>query len=260
MGRLEGKTAIVTGAAAGIGRAIAARFAAEGAAVVAVDRNEETLVRTMEALTAEGRRVRALLQDVASPGAADRIVETCLREVGALDVLVNNAGIGGSHAVLETSDDEWDRMCLVNLTSVFRLCRRALVEMCTGRGGRIINVSSVFASVAFPGSAAYSAAKAALVALTRSLAVDYARYGITANAIAPGLILTEMTRRRFEQDQRYRALMLDATPLGRPGTPDDVAGAALFLASDEAAVITGQVLTVDGGWSASKFRAEPAGL
>ncbi len=260
MGRLEGKAAIVTGAAAGIGRGIAERFAAEGAAVVAVDRNEEALIRTAEAIAADRSRVQALLEDVGAPGAANRIIETCLSAFGALDVLVNNAGIGGSHELLETSDEEWDRIFRVNLTGVFRLCRRAVPEMCTRRGGRIINISSVFAAVAFPGTASYSAAKAALIALTRSIAVDYARYGVTVNAIAPGLILTGMTRERLQGDFRYRALMLDSTPLGRPGSPEDVAGAAVFLASDDAAFITGQVLTVDGGWSVSKFLAESAGL
>jgi 3-oxoacyl-[acyl-carrier protein] reductase len=260
MGRLEGKTAVVTGAAAGIGRAIAARFAAEGATVVAVDRREEDLVRTAEAIAAGGGRVQAMREDVGASGAADRIVETCLNAFGALDVLVNNAGIGGSHELLETSDEEWDRFVLVNLTSVFRLCRRAVAEMCTGHGGRIINISSVFAAVAYPGTTSYSAAKAALIALTRSIAVDYAGRGVTVNAIAPGLIVTDMTRERLQGNQRYRTLMLDSTPLGRPGSPEDVAGAALFLASDDATFITGQVLTVDGGWSASRFLAKSAAL
>lgn len=199
--------------------------------------------------------MRALLENVSAVGAADRIVEACLSAFGSLDILVNNAGIGGSHELLETSDDEWDRMLLVNLTSIFRLCRRAVPEMRAKRGGRILNVSSVFGSVAFPGTVSYSTAKAALIALTRSIAVDYARDGVTVNAIAPGLIVTGMTRERLQRDARYRALMLEATPLGRPGRPEDVAGAAVFLASDDAAFITGQVLTVDGGWSVTKFLA-----
>ena len=173
--RLEGRAAIVTGAAAGIGRAIAGRFAAEGAAVVAVDRNAEDLTAAAEAIAAEGGRVHALLEDVSAHGAADRIVETCLGAFTALDVLVNNAGIGGSHDLLNTSDEEWKRIFEVNLTSVFHLCRRAIPEMCARRRGCIINIASVFGAVAFPGATSYSASKAALVALTRSIAVDYAR-------------------------------------------------------------------------------------
>jgi 3-oxoacyl-[acyl-carrier protein] reductase len=259
MGRLAGRATIVTGAAAGIGRAIAGRFAAEGAAVLAVDRNGPGLETTVAALAAGGGRARAVVADVAQPDAPDRIVAACLEAFGRVDVLVNNAGIGGSHAVLETSDEEWGRMLDVNLTSVFRLSRRVLVELRRQGGGRIVNLASVFGTTAFPGASSYSAAKAGVIALTRSMAVDYAPAGVTVNAIAPGLILTDMTRDRLGRDARFRALMLEATPLGRPGTPDDVAGAALFLASADAAFVTGHVLLVDGGWSVGKFRPPESG-
>ncbi len=254
MGRLAGRTAIVTGAAAGIGRAIARRFAAEGAAVLAVDRNAAGLERVVAAIAAEGGRTHRRVEDVSEPGAPDRIVAACLQAFGRIDVLVNNAGIGGSHEVLETSEEEWARILDVDLTSVFRLSRAALGAMRRQGSGRIINVASVFGTTAFPGAASYSAAKAGVIALTRSMAVDYAPAGVTVNAIAPGLILTDLTRDRLARDARYRALMLEATPLGRPGTPEDVAGAALFLASGDADFVTGHVLTVDGGWSVGKFR------
>lgn len=145
-------------------------------------------------------------------------------------------------------------MLHINLTSVFRLSKCVVAEMRRQGGGQIINMASVFGTTAFPGASSYSAAKGGVIALTRSMAVDYAPAGVTVNAIAPGLILTDMTRERLVTDARYRALMLEATPLGRPGTPEDVAGAAVFLASADAAFVTGHVLMVDGGWSIGRFQ------
>ena len=253
-GRLDARVAIVTGAAAGIGHAIARRFAADGAAVLAVDRRAEPLEAAVDAMERDGLAARTLVEDVGAEGAADRVVEGCLRAFWRLDILVNNAGIGGSHEVADTPEDEWQRLLAVNLTSVFRLSKRALPELRRQGDGRIINVASVFGLIGFPGASAYSAAKAGVIALTRSMAVDYAPDGVRVNAIAPGLVLTDMTRERLETNPRYRALMLEATPLGRPGTPEDIAGAALFLASRDADFVTGHVLTVDGGWSVARFR------
>jgi len=255
MARLQDRMAIVTGAGAGIGRAIARRFAAEGASVLAVDRNAESLEATVADIAVAGGRVRPLIEDVSAAGAAERIVAACLGAFHRLDILVNNAGIGGSHAVLETPEEEWQRMLEVNLTSVFRLSKRALSEMRRAGGGRIVNLASVFGLVGFPGASSYSAAKAGVIALTRSMAVDYAPAGVTVNAIAPGLIVTEMTRERLRTNRRYRALMLEATPLGRPGMPEDVAGAAVYLVSADAGFVTGHVLVVDGGWSIGRFQA-----
>ena len=253
MGRLVDRVAIVTGAASGIGRGIAERFGHEGARLLAVDRKPDELATLAASLGGEPDRVRALVADVGEDGAPERIVTACLETFGRVDILVNNAGIGGSHAILETSDEEWQRMLHVDLTSVFRLSKRVLLEMRRQGGGRIVNMASVFGVTGYPGATSYSAAKAGVVALTRSMAIDYAPHGVRVNAIAPGLILTDMTRERLATNRRYQRLMLEATPLGRPGTPHDIAGAALFLASDDADFVTGHVLTVDGGWSAGKF-------
>ncbi|MEO1193327.1 MAG: SDR family NAD(P)-dependent oxidoreductase [Pseudomonadota bacterium] len=240
--RFQGKRALVTGAARGVGRAIAERFLAEGAEVLLAD-----------VLEIEGPlhdRARSLTLNVADPGAA----ETLLKELGEgpLDFLINNAGIGGSKALMETSDADWERFLETNLTSVFRLCRD-LVPLLPAPGGRIVNIASVFALTGFPGSLSYSVAKAGVAQLTRQIAVDLAPSGILVNAIAPGVIETAMTARRIAGDAWYQKIQIEATPLGRVGQPEDIAGVAAFLCSEDAAFVTGQVLAVDGGWLESKY-------
>ncbi|MGE0718877.1 MAG: SDR family NAD(P)-dependent oxidoreductase [Alphaproteobacteria bacterium] len=246
-GRLEGKVAIVTGAARGIGEAIARRFVAEGARVLGVDLLEAELAATATAL---GPAMVALPMDITAADAPERIVAAA-ETLGPLDVLVNNAGIGGSREVLETSDEDWDRRLDVMLRSVFRLSRAALPRM--RRGGAIVNIASVIGTVGYPGASSYSAAKAGVIALTRQMAGDYGIDGIRINAIAPGLILSDMTEKRLAAVTWYRETMLDATPLGHAGTGDDVAAAVLFFASDDARFVTGQLLAVDGGWTAARF-------
>ncbi|GAB5470490.1 MAG: SDR family oxidoreductase [Rhodospirillales bacterium] len=232
----------MTGAARGLGRATAERLLAEGAEVLLVD-----LLEIAETLP-DGAKTLAL--DVTAPTAAADIANA-LGE-GPLDFLVNNAGIGGSKALLETSDADWDRFLLTDLTSIFRLCRD-LVPCLPRPGGRIVNISSVFALTGFPGSLSYSVAKAGVAQLTRQIAVDLAPAGILVNAVAPGVIETEMTRKRIANDAWYRQVQVEATPLGRLGQPDDIAGVVAFLCSDDAAFMTGQVLTVDGGWLEAKY-------
>jgi NAD(P)-dependent dehydrogenase (short-subunit alcohol dehydrogenase family) len=257
MARLAGRVAIVTGAAAGIGFAIARRFAAEGAHLFIVDRAGERLDAAMHEIAAAKGEVAALILDLTEPDAAARVVSGCLARYGRLDILVNNAGIGGSRPVGELPEEDWRRMIDTNLTAVFRLSKRALPALSRDGTGRIVNIASVFGLVGFRGSSSYAAAKAGIIALTRSMAVDYAADRITVNAIAPGLILTEMSQRNLDTKPWFRQVMYDATPIRRMGHPNDVAGAALFIASDDAGFVTGHVLAVDGGWSAARFQADP---
>jgi 3-oxoacyl-[acyl-carrier protein] reductase len=254
-GRLAGRRAIVTGAAAGIGRAIAQRFLAEGARVLAVDRAAASL-ETLRGDAAAGDRLNVLTVDLTDEVAPDAVVNAALAALGGLDILVNNAGIGGSMPVADLPDDDWRRMIDTNLTAVFRLTKHALPALSRTGAGRVINIASVFGLVGFRGSSSYAAAKAGVAALTRSVAIDYAGDGITANAIAPGLILTAMSQRNLDAKPWFRGVMYDATPIRRMGTPEDVAGCAAFLASDDAAFITGQTIAVDGGWSTARFQAE----
>jgi NAD(P)-dependent dehydrogenase (short-subunit alcohol dehydrogenase family) len=255
-GRIADRTAIVTGAANGIGLGIAWRFAAEGARLLLVDRQGERLAEVERELRGTGAEVKAIAVDLASPEAPATVIEACRAAFGRLDILVNNAGIGGSRPVGELEEDEWRRMIDVNLTAVFRLSKEALSLLSREGTGRIVNMTSVFGLVGFRGSSNYAASKAGLIALTRSMAIDYAKDGITVNAIAPGLILTEMSKRNLDTKPWFRQVMYDATPIRRMGTPEDIAGAALFLASDDASFVTGHVLTVDGGWSVARFQAD----
>lgn len=249
MARFSGKTAVVTGAARGIGAAIARRLLEEGAKVVAVDRLEFS---PRDLFGADARRATALTLDIAAPDAADAIAARLAKGDGKLDFLINNAGIGGARTLAETTDEDWDRFILVDLTTVFRMCR-ALAAHLRRPGGRIVNISSIYGLVGFPGSLAYGVAKAGVAQLTRQIAVDLAPQGILVNAIAPGVIETEMTRQRLESNAWWRHIQCDATPVGRVGRPEDIAGAAAFLCSEDASFIAGQVLVVDGGWLGTRY-------
>lgn len=240
--RLEGKRTIVTGAASGIGEATARLFAAEGARVLAVDLPG---TRLEEAHAGDANTV-TVFDNVADETAADRLVGRALSEFGGLDVLVNNAGTASNQLAEVASLDEWDRVFSVNIRGVFLLCRAAIPQLRAAGGGRLVNVASVMAERTDYGLSAYCASKAGVAGLTRTLALELGKFGITANWIEPGAIETGMTRQNFAQEH-IRAVWEKKSPMKRLGQPIDVARAILFLASDDSAFVTGQGLVVDGG-------------
>ncbi|MBU0725818.1 MAG: SDR family oxidoreductase [Alphaproteobacteria bacterium] len=256
MGRLGGKVALITGAASGIGRAIARRFADEGASILIADLSEtvrEGGEPTRALIEAKGQPVRFLETDVSREEDAERAVAATVEVFGRLDILVNNAAIGTDTPLTETSLDDWNRVMAVNLTGPFLMARAAVQQMLTqepqgGLRGRIVNISSQHGMVAAPGDIAYGVSKSGVVYMTRQIAVDYAKHLIICNAVAPGKILTGKTGRAISPEAI--AYSQARTPMPRLGTPQDVAGAALFLASDDASFITGENLMVDGGWMA----------
>ena len=247
--RFSGRAALVTGAAGGIGRATALRLASEGADVLAADVLADGLAETADQAA---RPIETLVCDVAADTGPKACIDACTAAFGRLDFLVNNAGIGGPNKVGDTSDAELDRFLSVNLRSVFRLSRDALAVL-PRPGGRIVNMTSVFGLLGFPGSSGYGVAKAGIAQLTRQMAADYGPLGILVNAIAPGVITTRMTARRIEEDAWYQKAMIDTTPVDRIGTPDDVAGVVAFLCSEDANFIAGQVICVDGGWTTTRY-------
>jgi NAD(P)-dependent dehydrogenase (short-subunit alcohol dehydrogenase family) len=243
--------ALVTGGAGGIGRATVDRLWRDGRRVVAIDLNEEALGEL-----ASGRegRVASLALDVTEDDAPRRALSFAENKFGPVQLLVNNVGIGAAKPVDATSDEEFDRFVSVNLRSVFRMSREAVRGM--RFGASIVNVASTFGLVGYPGSSSYAATKAALMGLTRQMAVDYGPKGIRTNAVAPGLIATPLTAGRIASNRDYQRLLVGGTPFPRIGNPDDVANAIRFLSSDEAGFINGQVLAVDGGWSTTRFSTE----
>lgn len=264
--RLSERVAIVTGASSGIGRAIALRFAAEGARVIVGDLNpvprwaSEGAVPTVELIERLGGQGRYLDADVTQLSDIERLIDAALGFGGRLDVLVNNAGRVGGSSLLEATDEEWQQFMDANLTSQFRLCRAAIAQMVTQEHhlevrGRIVNVSSQWGFTAPPGRVAYGVTKAGVAQLTRQLAIDYAAQGIIVNAVAPGRVITgthpgEVDYLENGTIDHDIALSISRTPFPRLGRPEDVAGATLFLASDDCSFMSGQILHVDGGWTA----------
>ncbi len=245
MPRLQGRVALVTGASGGLGRAVATALAAEGAAVaVHYWSNRAAAEGVVEEITGRGGRAVALQGDLTDPAVPGRLVEETLASLGGLHILVNNAGIVRDTLILRMRDEDWEEVLGTNLTAAFRCTRAALRPMIRQRFGRIINVASIAAQVGNTGQANYAAAKAGLIGLTKATAREVASRGITVNAVAPGLIDVGMTAHLgAEQVQRFK----EQIPLGRLGTAQEVAHAVVYLASDDAAYVTGQVLNVDGG-------------
>jgi NAD(P)-dependent dehydrogenase (short-subunit alcohol dehydrogenase family) len=254
---LDGRTAIVTGASSGIGRAIARRFAAEGATVVIADRTDSVVEGgepTAQQIAADGGRALFVQADAGVRADVRAVVDRTVAEFGAIDVLVNNAATYVGKALLETTEDEWQHVVDVNLTGTFLYSKYAVAQMLTQAPradvrGRIVNITSQHGMIAAPEDIAYGTTKSAVVYITRQIATDYARHGIICNAVAPGKIMTGKGGR--EDDPAWVARWQSRTPLPRLGEPEDVARAALWLASDEATFVTGINLMVDGGWSAS---------
>ena len=241
---LSEKVAIVTGAGRGIGRAIALKLAEEGATVVVSD----ILAKEAEAVAGEikaaGGKSLAVMADVSLAADVARLVEETIKACGRVDILVNNAGIARDKLLLRMSEEDWDRVIDVDLKSVFLCTKAVLRPMVKQRRGRIISLSSIAGITGNKGQANYASAKAGIIGFTRTVAREVGSHGVTANAVAPGFIETDMTGQMKED---WRQEIKRNIPLGRFGTPRDVAGAVAFLASDEAGYITGQVLGVDGG-------------
>ncbi len=242
---LTGRTALVTGGSRGIGRAIVLRLATQGADVAfSYKGNAAAAQATAGDVQAKGRRALAIQADARSAEGADALVKQVLGEFGKIDILVNNAGITRDNLIMRMAPDEWSEVLETNLFGAFYALKAVTRLMLKARGGRIINITSVSGQAGQTGQANYSSAKAGLIGLTKAAARELASRGITVNAVAPGFVLTELTQ---DLPDALKDEITARTPLGRFGTTEEIANAVAFLASDEAAYITGQVLAVDGG-------------
>jgi 3-oxoacyl-[acyl-carrier protein] reductase len=244
MPSLEGKTALVTGASQGIGRVCAITLAKAGARVALAARNEAKLVEVKAEIEAAGGTAAVFALDISSEDSIKAAAKAAIAHYGSIEILVNNAGITKDTLLLRMKRTDWDDVINTNLTGTFLLTQAMLSPMLKARWGRIINISSVVGETGQAGQANYAASKAGLIGFTKSLARELASRNITANAVAPGYIETAMTA---VLDEKQREAMTTQIPLGRPGTDQDIANAVKFLASDEAAYITGHVLDVNGG-------------
>ncbi|WP_322105188.1 3-oxoacyl-ACP reductase FabG [Paraburkholderia sp. J41] len=241
---LDNQAAIVTGASRGIGRAIALELARQGATVIGTATSEAGAQAITAAFEEAGVKGRGAVLDVNDAAAAEALIDATVKEFGGLAVLVNNAGITQDNLAMRMKDDEWDSVIDTNLKSVFRLSRAVLRPMMKARTGRIINITSVVGSSGNPGQANYAAAKAGVAGMTRALAREIGSRGITVNCVAPGFIDTDMTK---DLPAEQQAALKQQIPLGRLGSPEDIAHAVVFLASPQAAYITGTTLHVNGG-------------
>ena len=242
---LSGKSAVVTGGSRGIGRAIVLRLAGQGADVAFSYRGNEAAARAVVGeVEALGRKALAVQGDAAQQDSAERLVKAALDAFGKVDILVNNAGITRDDLIMRMSAESWREVIDTNLSGAFYAIKAVTRPMLKAKRGRIINITSVSGQAGQTGQANYSSAKAGLIGLTKATARELASRGITCNAVAPGFVLTELTAGLADE---WKTKITEQTPLGRFGTPEEIANAVAFLASDEAAYITGQVLAVDGG-------------
>jgi NAD(P)-dependent dehydrogenase (short-subunit alcohol dehydrogenase family) len=251
--RLAGKVAVITGAGSGIGRAAALLFAAEGALVVVADVSVEAGEETVRQIAAHGGQALFVATDLRDARQVQRMVQEAIAQYGRIDILYNNAGINLHAKVTDTAEDDWDRVMEVNVKSVYLTCRFVIPEMIQNGGGCIINTASAAAIVGLRGLAAYTASKAAVLGLTRNIALDYAAHNIRANALCPGVTATDMTLSIIESQPdpvKARERYERGRPLGRMAAPEEIARAALFLASVESSFMTGAPLIVDGGYTA----------
>jgi NAD(P)-dependent dehydrogenase (short-subunit alcohol dehydrogenase family) len=248
--RLADKVALITGATSGIGASMARLFGQEGAAVFAVGRNEAALQETVRSIGKEGGEAELHRADVAEPKDVERMVWRCVERFGRIDILVNNAATGSTQTTIDTPLEVWDRVMDVNARGTFLACKYALPHMIEAGGGVIVNVASVTGLVGLKNRAAYSASKGAVIAFTRALAVDHVKQGIRCNCICPGTVDTPWIERLVdsaEDGEAELASLVARQPMGRLGEPDEIAKAALYLASDDAAFVTGTMLIIDGG-------------
>ena len=242
--RVEGKVSLITGAAQGIGRAIALKLADEGSEIIVVDVNKEKCEEVADEIRKKGRKSWVCKIDVSDYKQVEDFFNGEMEKWGGLDILVNNAGITRDNLIMRMKEEEWDDVIKINLKGVFNFCKAASRFMMKQRAGAIVNISSIIGIMGNAGQVNYSASKAGIIGLTKSLAKELASRNIRVNAVAPGFIQTAMTDKLSEEQKR---LMTDAIPLKRIGTPEEVAKMVLFLACDESSYTTGQVINVDGG-------------
>jgi 2-deoxy-D-gluconate 3-dehydrogenase len=245
---LKNKKVLITGAAGGIGEAIVMLCGSAGASLFLNGTREEKLKRLSKRLDQEGVHHRYKALDLTEKGAAEKLVNACVTDLGGIDVLINCAGINRVQLAEDVTEENWDAVFDINLKSLFMICQAAGRIMIEQGGGKIINISSQAGSVAIPYRAAYCSSKGGVDQLTRVLALEWSKYNLNVNAVAPTFVETEMTKQMFE-DPEFKKFVLDSIPMGRMASPEEVAYPVLFLATEFADMITGHILLVDGGWT-----------